>query len=116
MSTRAAASTHLLQYQFISRAGFGGTAHLRSRFMLHLIHSSRAYRARVIAAFLLAVPLTGTSGAPLATSFWSARSPASVTNAKRRTEPSPWRAMMEPGVLALSLVDIGAATIGHGVA
>ena len=127
----------------------------------------RAYRARVIAAFLLSVPLTGVFGAPLATSLmqiegWGLRSwqwlfllegipsvligivalwyltdkPAKAhwllpeqrewlerAIAVERDELeathgafSPWRAMIEPRVLALSLVYIGAGTISYGVA
>jgi MFS transporter, ACS family, tartrate transporter len=127
----------------------------------------RAYRARVIAAFLLSVPLTGAFGAPLATSLmqiegWSLRSwqwpfllegipsvligiaalwyltdrPSKAhwlrpeqrdwleqTIAGERDELeamhgtfSAWRAMIEPRVLALSVVYIGSGTISYCVA
>jgi MFS transporter, ACS family, tartrate transporter len=127
----------------------------------------RAYRARVIAAFLLSVPLTGVFGAPLATSLmqidgWGLRSwqwlfllegipsvligvvalwyltdlPSKArwlrpeqrewlerTLASERDELeavhgtfSIWRAMIEPRVLALCIVYIGAGTISYGVA
>ncbi|HUB15316.1 MAG TPA: MFS transporter [Acetobacteraceae bacterium] len=127
----------------------------------------RAYRARVIAGFLLSVPLTGAFGAPLATSLmqieaWGLRSwqwlfllegipsvligivslwyltdrPSKAnwlrpeqrdwlehTIASERDEVeathgrfSVWQAMIEPRVLALCIVYIGAGTISYGVA
>jgi MFS transporter, ACS family, tartrate transporter len=127
----------------------------------------RAYRARVIAAFLLSVPLTGVFGAPLATSLmqlqgWGLRSwqwlfllegvPSVVIGivalwyltdkpskahwlrpeqrewlerelADERSELeathgtfSAWGVMIEPRVLALCIVYIGAGTISYGVA
>jgi ACS family tartrate transporter-like MFS transporter len=127
----------------------------------------RAYRARVIAAFLLSVPLTGMLGAPLATSLmqiegwglrswqwlfllegipsvligfaalwyltdrpgdarwlrpeqraWLERAIAGERDELEATHGtfSAWRAMIEPRVLALCLVYIGAGTISYGVA
>lgn len=127
----------------------------------------RAYRARVTAAFLLAVPLTSALGAPLATSLmqiqgWGLHSwqwlfllegiPSVIIGfialwylddrpskarwltagertwledvvARERDEVetihgtfSVWRALVEPRVLALCVVYIGAGTISYGVA
>jgi MFS transporter, ACS family, tartrate transporter len=127
----------------------------------------KAYRARVIAAFLLSVPLTGVFGAPLATSLmqiegWGLRSwqwlfllegipsvligivslwyltdkpskahwlrpeqrewlEGAIANERHELEAthgtfSAWGAMIEPRVLALCVVYIGAGTISYGVA
>jgi ACS family tartrate transporter-like MFS transporter len=126
----------------------------------------RAYRARVIAAFMLAIPFNGIIGAPLATSLmqidaWGLKSwqwlfilegipsillgiavlfymtdrPSKArwltpeqrdwlerTLVRERDEleavhstMSPWRAMIEPRVLALCLIYIGFGTISYGI-
>ena len=127
----------------------------------------RAYRARVISAFLLSVPLTSVIGAPLATSLmqiegwgmrgwqwlfllegipsvligivalwyltdrpskarwllpeqrdWLERTIAAERDELEATHGvlSAWRAMLDPRVLALCVVYIGAGTISYGVA
>jgi ACS family tartrate transporter-like MFS transporter len=126
----------------------------------------RAYRARVIAAFMLAIPFNGIIGAPLATSLmqidaWGLKSwqwlfivegipsvllgiavlfymtdrpsKASWLSAEQRawleqtllrerdeleavhSTMSPWRALIEPRVLALCLIYVGFGTISYGI-
>ncbi len=126
-----------------------------------------AYRARVVAAFMLAVPLNGIIGAPLATTLmqidaWGLKSwqwlfllegipsillgflvlaymtdrPAKAhwlnpaqrtwleTTLQREREQleavhsplSPWRAMVDPRVLALCLIYFGMGTVSYGIA